>query len=153
VSSILFFDDVSKPLGYRLREAWLVQFPRRAGLIFYFCQEDEEYERLLMAGPESGHFLVITDPGKMTVRSRSDDDRDQSYLVFCPDMKFLETARLGYLREQQVIAVFPKGLDKETMFDIYPDADWSEETLVFGDLSQIDKWRDEFASEADQDQF
>jgi hypothetical protein len=52
-----------------------------------------------------------------------------------------------------VIAVFPKGLDKETMFDIYPDADWSEETLVFGDLSQIDKWRDEFASEADQDQF
>ena len=52
-----FFDDVSNPLGYRLREAWLVQFPRRAGLIFYFCQEDEEYERLLMAGPESGHFL------------------------------------------------------------------------------------------------
>ena len=84
MNSILFFDDLSKPFGYRLREAWLVQFPRRAGLIFYFCQEDEEYERLLMAGPEAGRFLVITDAAKMTVRSRSDDAGINLTLSFAP---------------------------------------------------------------------
>jgi hypothetical protein len=149
VNSILFFDDLTKPLGHRLREAWLVQFPQRPGLIFYFCEEDEEYEHLLMAGPTAGRFLVITDPAKMTVRSRCADARDQSYLVFCPDLQFLETARLGYLLQQQVIAVFPKGsVDRETMFEIYPDADWNEDTLVFGDLDQIERWRAELASES-----
>ena len=52
-----------------------------------------------------------------------------------------------------MIAVFPKGFDEpETMFEIYPDADWSEDTLVFGDLDQIDNWRAELAVEADLDQ-
>jgi hypothetical protein len=149
VNSILFLDDPSKPLGYRLREAWLMQFPQRSGLIFYFCKEDEEYERLLMAGPAAGRFAVVTDAEKMMVLSRSAAARNQAYLVFCPDLQFLETARLGYLREQQVIAVFPKGFEnRETLFEIYPDADWSEDALVFGDIEQIEKWRAELASEA-----
>jgi hypothetical protein len=149
VNSTLFLDDHSKSLGYRLREAWLMQFPRRAGLIFYFCQEDEEYERLLVAGDAAGRFVVITDAWKMTVHSRCSDARDHSYLVFCPDLHFLETARLGNLQEQQVIAVFPKGFaDKETLFDIYPHADWNENALVFADLDQIERWRAELASEA-----
>lgn len=125
-----------------------MQFPRRSGLIFYFCQEDEEFERLLMAGPSAGRFFVVTDPEKMMIRSRCADARDQAYLVFCPDLQFLETARLWHLREQQVIAVFPKGFEnRETLLEIYPEADWSEEALVFPDLNQIGKWRAEFASE------
>jgi hypothetical protein len=149
VNGILFLDDQSKPLGYRLREAWLMQFPRRAGLIFYFCQEDEEYERLLVAGDAAGRFVVITDAGKITVRSRCADAPDQSYLVFCPDLQFLETARLDSLWEQQVIAVFPKGfLDRDVLFEIYPNADWNEDALVFADLGQIERWRAELASEA-----
>jgi hypothetical protein len=144
VNSILFLDDQSKPLGYRLREAWLVQFPRRSGLIFYFCQEDEEFERLLMAGPSASRFFVVTEPEKMMLRIRCTDARDQSYLVFCPDLQFLETARLGHLREQQVIGVFPKEFAyRETLFEIYPEADWNEDALVFGDLDQIEKWRAE----------
>jgi hypothetical protein len=149
VKSILFLDDHSKPLGYRLREAWLMQFPRRPGLIFYFCQEDEEYERLLVAGPECGRFVVITDAGKITVRTRCAAEPDQSYLVFCPDLPFLETARLDIMWEQEVIAVFPKSfVEGETLFEIYPDADWNEDALVFGDLDQIERWRAELASEA-----
>jgi hypothetical protein len=149
VNSILFLDDQSKPLGYRLREAWLMQFPQRSGLIFYFCQEDEEYERLLVAGPEAGRFAVITDAGKITVRTRCADEPDQFYLVFCPDLPFLETARLDIMWEQEVIAVFPKVfVERETLFEIYPDADWNEDALVFGDLDQIERWRAELASEA-----
>ena len=126
-----------------------MQFPQRSGLIFYFCQEDEEYERLQVAGPTAGRFAVITDAEKMMVRSRVADAGNQAYLVFCPDLQFLETARLGYLREQQVIAVFPKGFEnRETIFEIYPDADWDEDALVFGDLEQIEKWRAELAEKA-----
>lgn len=149
MNSILFVDDHSKPLGYRLREAWLMQFPRRAGLIFYFCQEYEEYERLLVAGPEASRRVVITDAAKITVRSRCVDAVDKSYLVFCPDLQFLETARLDHMWEQQVIALFPKGFEnRELLFEIYPDADWNEDVLVFGDLDQIEKWRAELAAEA-----
>jgi hypothetical protein len=39
-------------------------------------------------------------------------------------------------------------VDRETMFEIYPDADWNEDTLVFGDLDQIERWRAELASES-----
>jgi hypothetical protein len=141
MNSILFLDDRSLPLGTRLRQAWLLQFPRQAGLIFYFCQEDEEYERLLMAGATAGRFRVVTDPESMTTINRCDAARDQSYLVFCHDLKFLERARLGALLEQQVIAVFPTGFEQQDLlFDIYPEADSSDVALAFADLEEIKSW-------------
>ena len=146
MNSILFLDDHSQPLGTRLRHAWLLQFPQRPGLIFYFCQEDEEYQRLLMAGPSAGRFCVVTDPAKLTMAKRFDAARDQSYLVFCPDLKFLETARLGDLGDQQVIAVFPAGFEeRERLFEIYPEADWSDVAVVFADLKEIETWKAELS--------
>jgi hypothetical protein len=147
MNSILFLDDLSLPLGTRLRQVWLLQFPKRAGLIFYFCQQDEEYERLVMAGPSAGRFRVVTDPAEITTRKRLSHARDQAYLVFCPDITFLETARIQNLHDQQVIAVFPAGFNKEDLlFEIYPEADWSDEPLVFADLDEIEKWRTEFSN-------
>jgi hypothetical protein len=146
MNSILFLDDLTQPLGTRLRHAWLLQFPQRAGLIFYFCREDEEYQRLLMGGPSAGRFCVVTDPGNMTMAKRFDAARDQSYLVFCPDLRFLETARLGDLLDQQVIAVFPAGFEqKERLFEIYPEADWCDEALVFADLEEMENWKAELS--------
>ena len=78
MNSILFLDDLSLPLGTRLRQVWLLQFPKRAGLIFYFCQQDEEYERLVMAGPSGGRFRVVTDPAEITTRKRLSHARDQA---------------------------------------------------------------------------
>ena len=82
----------------------------------------------------------------MTMAKRFDAARDQSYLVFCPDLKFLETARLGDLGDQQVIAIFPAGFEeRERLFEIYPEADWSDVAVVFADLKEIETWKAELS--------
>jgi hypothetical protein len=148
MQTILFLDDHSQPLGTRLREAWLLQFPRRPGLIFYFCQEDEEYQRLVMAGLSSADCKVVTDAASLTPIARGDDLPTERYLVFCPDLKFLETAWLGGLWEQQVIAVIPFEFEnQEILFDIYPNADSSDKTLIFPGPEELSQWRVELTSE------
>ena len=62
-------------------------------------------------------------------------------------MTFLERARIQNLHDQQVITVFPAGFNKEDLlFEIYPEADWSDEPLVFADLDEIEKWGTEFSN-------
>jgi hypothetical protein len=45
-----------------------------------------------------------------------------------------------------VIAVFPAGFEqKERLFEIYPEADWSDEALLFAGLEEMENWKAELS--------